>query len=374
MTTTAVRPSHALVELGVPALWARELTGEGVCIAVLDSGIDSSCASLCARVTRFASVSPCGRQVDEAKWPRDRTGHGTHVAGLIVGDELDGHAIGVAPQASLIAVGVLDDGDVIARVARGLGWLLDAAVDVDIVALPLGIDADNTVWWPAIAELLARGVMVVAAAGNESKRPAPASYAQVLAASARGEVEPREGGLALPGRRIKSFGLSPSGHAILSGSSQATGYLAGLCALWRQAIPRLSNAAVLSAWADCHCETESDEYKMGPELLRRCDAHVPTSAKPMPSSLYRDPGLAKALVEPTTSQLSWLMVVDDERNEMIERWLASDEMDITRLAPRTLRVTAWCRELEMAWYDDRVRVISGVRPQPRRLFPGVGNW
>src|SRR5262249_26576364 len=97
------------VETNVTRAWAQNVTGQGVTVAVLDSGIDSSNPDLAGRVVaevNFADPLPAG--------PLDPGGHGSHVAGIIAGNGAAsaGQFVGVAPQAHLVDVRVLDENGV----------------------------------------------------------------------------------------------------------------------------------------------------------------------------------------------------------------------------------------------------------------------
>ena len=102
--------------IGADKLWAAGITGKGVGVAVIDSGIsgdlpDFKNADGSSRITANVIASP------GATRPGDDIGHGTHVAGIIagnsfnrdVGDPARGAYVGVAPDANLIAIKVADD-------------------------------------------------------------------------------------------------------------------------------------------------------------------------------------------------------------------------------------------------------------------------
>lgn len=95
-----------LMALGVPELW-NTTKGEHITVAVLDTGVHGDHPCLSGRVQKFVLVDPLGRRID-ASPSFDSGRHGTHVCGTIAGGKTkNGIAIGVAPQANLLAAGVL---------------------------------------------------------------------------------------------------------------------------------------------------------------------------------------------------------------------------------------------------------------------------
>jgi subtilisin family serine protease len=158
--------------------------GAGQVIAIVDSGIDRSHPDLAAKIvggatfTGCASNGPCGN----GDWQSGGSGgqpaspHGTHVAGIAAAITGNGVGIaGVAPDASLLAVKVLtEDGGSFEEIAAGIRWATDNGADVinmSLGALPgvqalaiTGLIADTR---EAVAYAVSRGVVVIAAAGND---------------------------------------------------------------------------------------------------------------------------------------------------------------------------------------------------------------
>jgi subtilisin family serine protease len=95
------------LRLGIPAIWPKTL-GEGIRVAVLDSGVDVTHPLLLPRVVAMRSFVPGEHAF------MDQTGHGTHCAGIILGEPLffsnnnQYVAMGLAPQAQLLVGKVLD--------------------------------------------------------------------------------------------------------------------------------------------------------------------------------------------------------------------------------------------------------------------------
>jgi subtilisin family serine protease len=112
--------------IGAPEAWARGFTGQGVVVALLDSGVDMTHPQLAAR-WRGGSNSwfdPNGEHPDA---PFDVNGHGTQTLGVILGDDADGSHIGVAPEAQWIAAKIFNDRDraTTSGIHQALQWVLD---------------------------------------------------------------------------------------------------------------------------------------------------------------------------------------------------------------------------------------------------------
>ncbi|MBI5210091.1 MAG: S8 family serine peptidase [Elusimicrobia bacterium] len=192
---------HSLWQDRVDKLWRRNIDGQGVTIAILDTGIDKDHPFLRGSVTDWANLTD-HRYVDHTHvdasgkdlfgTPDNRGGHGTHMAGVF-------HAY--APQAKILSLKVLDEEAraeipaelqhdlpmTIATIAKGLQQVYDhnqAIIDgrkkgskIDIVSMSLGIPGTNTgtvgadtdalsAW---VKKLSSQGVVVVVAAGNEGQ-------------------------------------------------------------------------------------------------------------------------------------------------------------------------------------------------------------
>jgi serine protease AprX len=176
----AIRSSMAVtnVSIGADQIWAgdpsrRSLTGKGVTVAVIDSGIDARHQALTGRV--IAAVDFTGG--DGA----DRFGHGTHVAGIIAGQA--GRTAGtrqvqgVAAGAYLVSLRVLgDDGSgTMSSVIEAIDWAIDHRKQYDIGVINLSLGA--AVLQPyrddplchAVERAVEAGIVVVASAGNLGK-------------------------------------------------------------------------------------------------------------------------------------------------------------------------------------------------------------
>ena len=267
-----LKMARGLIAVGAHA---TRFTGQGVRVAVLDTGLDTEHPAFQGKDIATRDFTGEGTSVDDVT---DRDGHGTHCAGTICGAAVDGVRVGVAPGVTkLIAGKVLGSrGGNLETILKGMVWaVLDHKADV--VSMSLGYDLPGN-----IERLIARGVpaklagqaamrmqneiikgvstlraflqsqsrnlVFVAATGNESERPGlvldaglPASelfaVGAVGATDATGDrwkVADFSNGRAVvvaPGVDVVSAAVG-GGWATMSGTSMATPHVAGIAALW----------------------------------------------------------------------------------------------------------------------------------------------
>jgi subtilisin family serine protease len=167
--------------------WATS-TGSGAVIAIVDSGVDLGHPDLKRKLLSGATFLDCGESsCGNGGWlsgPSDRkdsaSTHGTHVAGIAAASTGNGVGIaGVARDAKILPVKVLDeDGGSFQDIALGIRWSVDKGADVvnlSLGAIPgvqaltyTGLIDDVT---DAVAYARSKGVVVVAAAGNDFQVP-----------------------------------------------------------------------------------------------------------------------------------------------------------------------------------------------------------
>ncbi len=162
----------AIETVRAPAAWAAKgLTGKGVTVAVIDSGVADH-PDLAGRIVARVDLTGEGSNGDPG-------GHGTHVAGLIAGDGAASHGqwTGVAPQANIASVRVIDaTGHAkLSTIFAGLQWVLRnrSTYDIRIANLSFGGAAlsgyQNDLLASAVEMLSFSGLTVVVSAGNDGK-------------------------------------------------------------------------------------------------------------------------------------------------------------------------------------------------------------
>lgn len=189
-TTTQVVP-EGVKRIGAwpPLPW----TGDGVGVAVVDTGIDFNHRDLKPVATAcFTAFTAC----------QDDEGHGTHVSGIVAARNNSVDVVGVAPGATLYAVKVLDQtgSGSDATVIAGLDWIARNANEVDppirVINMSLGREGsidDNPALRQAVQALYEMGISVVVSAGNDAdlevSEQVPATYPEVMAIASTTAVD-----------------------------------------------------------------------------------------------------------------------------------------------------------------------------------------
>jgi subtilisin family serine protease len=233
---------------------ASSRTGRGIRVAVLDTGFDLTHPDFAGRMVTSASFID-GQAV------QDGHGHGTHCIGTACGPARPGllPRYGVACEAEIFAGKVLSDqgSGFDAGILNGLNWAL--ANGCAIVSMSLGSGVQPGQGFSQVFERVARralraGTVIIAAAGNDSRRPGsvaavghPANCPSILAVGAldrRGQVASFSNGglnpqggqvdIAGPGVDVRSSWPQPALHNTISGTSMATPHVAGIAALWAE--------------------------------------------------------------------------------------------------------------------------------------------
>lgn len=167
------------------------VTGSGVGVAIVDTGLDLVNTDLTISPSCFSAFSGC----------QDGDGHGTHVGGIVAAKNNTQGVVGVASGATLYAVKVLDNNGFgsDSTVMAGLDWIADNAdlvsPSIQVVNLSLGREGtlnDNPLYRQAIQTLTHAGITVVVAAGNDQSLEVadnvPATYPEVLAVASTNAI------------------------------------------------------------------------------------------------------------------------------------------------------------------------------------------
>jgi serine protease AprX len=160
------------------------LTGAGVGVAVIDSGISSfhdDLTSTSSTLYRYGNqrVKKFVDFVNRKRLPYDDNGHGTHVAGIIAGNGYDsfGEKAGIAPKASIVSLKVLDaEGrGTISNIIAALDWIAKngSTYNIKVVNMSVGAGVYESYWTDpltlAAKAVVERGITIIAAAGNLGK-------------------------------------------------------------------------------------------------------------------------------------------------------------------------------------------------------------
>ena len=284
------------------AVWKRGVTGRGVTVAVLDTGV-ANLPDLSGRLVQVkddltGQATPCKNLSGELDC-NDRYGHGTFIAGLIAGNGASsgGGWKGVAPEARILSVKAAGaDGSAdVSNILAAIQWVVSFKERYNIRVLNLSLGTDSTQDWRvdplnyAVERAWAAGMTVVVAASNEGPAPGtitkPADDPWVITVGATDD----RGTAALQNDQLPDFSgrgptaqgvakpdvVAPGAHVISlrapgstidtrfpyyvdgsyrrgSGTSMATGVVSGAVALMLQANPgftpdRVKHALVATA-------------------------------------------------------------------------------------------------------------------------------
>ncbi|MEA5553958.1 S8 family peptidase [Anabaena cylindrica UHCC 0172] len=260
--------------VNAPAAWERGHTGQGIVVAVLDTGVDYNHNDLNDNIwTNSKEIAGNGIDddgngyIDDIQgWNFDSTnnnvlddnGHGTHVSGTIAGENNDFGVTGIAYNAKIMAVKVLDKNGSgsYANITKGIYYAVDNGANV--INLSLGGNSGNNTLKSALEYASSKGVIVVMAAGNnsESTPSYPARYADNLGIAV-GAVDKnnnltdfsnRSGSqeikyVTAPGQDIYST-VPNNQYATYNGTSMAAPHVAGVVALMLSANPNLTDSQI----------------------------------------------------------------------------------------------------------------------------------
>lgn len=224
-------------------------TGKGIRIGILDTGIDYTHPDLSKNYKGGYNF------IDNNTDAKDHNGHGTHVAGIIAAEDNDIGVVGVAPDAYIYSIRILDYAatGTASDITAGLEWCLNN--NMQIVNMSLGACEDSISVKRVIDILYDNGILLIAAAGNSGNGMGtgdsidnPARYNSVTAVGATDINDNRASfsstgpklEISAPGKDIYSL-LPGNKYGSLSGTSMASPHIAGVAALVMSAYPGMSN-------------------------------------------------------------------------------------------------------------------------------------
>jgi type VII secretion-associated serine protease mycosin len=314
-------PAHAdtvrdyeywLADYGFTTAWNTS-RGNGVTVAVIDTGVDGDVAELRGAVTAGTDVSGIGAS-DGQKPIGEDPNHGTMVASLLAGRGSGEGAgvIGIAPEADIITASVAfgqNTGAAISnddQIAEAVRWAVDSGADVINMSLTRNTSDWPESWDDAFMHAFENDVVVVAAAGNRGSGTiqvgAPATIPGVVTVAgvdrdknASFDASSQGITIAVSAPSEDLVGALPGGgHALWSGTSAATPIVSGLVALIRSEYPELDAANVIE------------------RLIRTADPH----GHDVPSPLY-----GWGIIDPVAALTADVPKVDSSPLESLAEWI-----------------------------------------------------
>jgi serine protease AprX len=185
---------NAAPAVNAQAAWNSNLTGSGIGVALIDSGVNAHPDLLTTGFLPFSRVVYNQSFVAGDSSTADAYGHGTHIAGLIAGDGLSSTGFifsqtfkGIAPGANIVNLRVLDangsgtDSQVIAAIGQAIS--LKSKYNIKVINLSLGRGVFESYKLDPLCQAVERawksGIVVVVAAGNNGRYLPTAGYATV---------------------------------------------------------------------------------------------------------------------------------------------------------------------------------------------------
>lgn len=252
-----------IARIGADKVWDKG-TGSGVKIGIIDTGIQKDHPDLASNMITGYDF------VNNDNDANDDNGHGTHVAGIAAASSNSLGVVGVSHSSQLMPIKVLN--------SQGYGYLSDVAKGVyfaadngaRVINLSLGSTSDSLLLRDAINYAANKGVLIVAAAGNDGGAPCsyPAAYSNavcVVATDSRNLLASFSnigGELAAPGVYNYSTYLG-STYRYLSGTSMATPHVSGAAALLMSICTTCSSSEIRTLMR----ETAVDLGEIGKDIL-----------------------------------------------------------------------------------------------------------
>lgn len=255
-------------------------TGKNITIAVLDTGIEATHTALQGKVSASYRLNPRTGEIQPVPF-EDTDGHGTHVAGLICGQE-----IGVAPETQLISGTLIPGGTgKLSDLFLWLDWLA-MQPEVNIVNISAGIPTFIDEISDLIDSLLAVGILPVCAVGNDgmNRSDTPANCRGSLSVGAINssyQVAPFSGSgtitinnhqyqvpyVVAPGKGVYSSVMG-GGYEAWNGTSMATPIVSGVAALILERDPTITYLDLFDALLSNCQDLGVDKARQGRGLVQ----------------------------------------------------------------------------------------------------------
>ncbi|MCL6290135.1 MULTISPECIES: type VII secretion-associated serine protease mycosin [Streptomyces] len=303
-------------------MWTSS-TGEGVTVAVIDSGVDDSNPDLVGRVLRGKDLA----EGDPGDEHTDTDGHGTGMAGLIAGTgERDGGqgAFGLAPGVKILPIRVTQKANNQAQWLKAFNTSVPAAIrfavdsGAKVINISMAVEQGSQNLDESVAYALSKGSLVFAGVGNDAEKGNealfPAATPGAVGVGAVGRDLARadfsqygaQVDLAAPGEEMVHACGGGSGLCESSGTSDATAIASASAALIWSKHPEWTNNQVLrvmlnTAGGPVSGKKRSDGIGYG---IVRPRIALKTPGDPGPADVYPLPDLAAAASEAPSPQPS----------------------------------------------------------------------
>lgn len=221
--------------VNAPTAWNGG-TADTIKVAIIDTGIYLTHPDLAANIKgQYNAINP-------RKTANDDNGHGTHVAGIVAAINNTLGVVGVAPDANLYAIKVLDarGSGTLANLIKGINYAI--SIDVDVINMSLGFgsatEAQLLPLHAVIQDAVEANITVVAAAGNDPtiQTSLPGRYPEVLSVAAISQTLQLAsfnsiGKIDFTAPGVSIYSTYKKSYATLSGTSMATPHVTGAVAL-----------------------------------------------------------------------------------------------------------------------------------------------
>jgi len=387
-----------LTTIGINKTIASGFRGNGINVAVIDSGVSSTHPDLTRSdgnsvvTTGTSFVSEFG---DDSY--TDYNGHGTHVTGIIAAQDNAIGKVGISPNVNILAVKVLNsEGDgYLSDVLAGMEWAVDHGAKV--INMSLGFPEDEPSLKAMSDAVVNAGVSLVVAAGNESDVGQdltkdnvlyPAKYPSTITVGATNSSNTRayfssvgnEVEVSAPGEGVTSTYLLGT-YKKMSGTSMATPYVSGLVALYRQAFPTATNAQIrqllIANTLDLGKKGKDVEFGYGlvqsftkQSLTQNITFFETHSLYSLPNTSYPTWSVSPQTVTSYETFNDWYHI----HTYSGDKWVKNSDVLVGEIEPYTASLTLLSAYDLKNMPSDSVISSFRVAPQTLKITGKFGNW
>lgn len=241
----------------------NEYTGNGVKVAVIDSGIDVHNDLNTEGWIDFSD------KVNGYK-PVDNSGHGTEMAGIIAARSNGIGTIGIAYNAEMYSVKILDSSNKasVSSVIKAIEWCIEN--DIDVINMSFGLDEDSEILHEYIRKAAGNNITIVVAAGNDNNVQYPAKYEEVISVGGVDKnlniasYSPKDEYVDVyaPSEMAQTTGYVGT-YTISSGTSIAAAHVTGVVAALKSKNTYLTYAQIKTIISESALEINEDETTAG---------------------------------------------------------------------------------------------------------------